>query len=50
MYSSMEEIKKELQELCNEYLTILDNLKNDDIISQDTYDKCSEQKVSFLEE
>jgi len=46
----MEEIKKELQELCNEYLTILDNLKNDDIISQDTYDKCSEQKVSFLEE
>ncbi|MBS5788664.1 MAG: hypothetical protein KIC98_12245 [Clostridioides difficile] len=50
MYSSMEEIKKELQELCNEYLNILDNLKNDDIISQDTYDKCSEQKVSFLEE
>jgi len=46
----MEEIKKELQELCNEYLNILDNLKNDDIISQDTYDKCSEQKVSFLEE
>ncbi|WP_200865886.1 hypothetical protein [Metaclostridioides mangenotii] len=50
MYSSMDEIKKELQELCSEYLTILDDLKDEELISQDTYEKCSAQKVSFLEE
>ncbi|MCR8745932.1 hypothetical protein [Romboutsia lituseburensis] len=50
MYSSMDKIKEELKELCNEYIHILEQLKDDEIITEETYDICSSSKVSFLEE
>ncbi len=50
MYSSTEDIKKELQQLCNEYLGILEKLKDEDIINKETFDLCSCSKLSFLEE
>ncbi len=50
MYSSTEDVKKELQQLCNDYLDILQRLKDEDIINKETFDLCSLSKKIFLEE
>lgn len=50
MYSSTEKVKKELQQLCNDYLDILKRLKDEDIINKETFDSCSLSKKIFLEE
>lgn len=50
MYSSIEKVKKELQQLCNDYLDILKRLKDEDIINKETFDSCSLSKKIFLEE
>ena len=41
---------KELKKLCTDYLNILQQLKNEDLISEETFEKCSINKKSFLEE
>lgn len=45
----LEEIKEELQQLCTDYLDILQHLKNQKIISEETFNICSLNKNSFLE-
>lgn len=50
MYSSTEDVKKELQQLCNDYLDMLQRLKDENIINKDTFDLCSLTKKAFLEE
>ena len=46
----IEELKEELKQLCTDYLNILQELKNKEIISEDTFKICSINKNSFLEE
>lgn len=50
MYSSREDVKKELKELCSEYLNILERLREENVINKETFDICSSSKVLFLEE
>lgn len=50
MYSNINEVKKELKELCMEYVNILETLKNENIITEDTYEKCTSNKIIFLED
>lgn len=50
MYSSMDDIKKELKELCSEYVNILGKLKEEEIITKEIFETCSSNKISFLEE
>lgn len=50
MYSSIDDIKLELRELCIEYVNILEKLKNDEVISHETYEQCTSSKISFLQE
>lgn len=47
---SVEDVKKELKELCIEYVSILENLKNNDIITEDEFEKCANNKILFIEE
>ena len=37
----VEEVKEELKKLCTDYLNILQQLKNEDLISEETFEKCS---------
>ena len=46
----VEEVKEELKKLCTDYLNILQQLKNEELISEETFEKCSINKKSFLEE
>ncbi len=46
----VEEVKDELKKLCTDYLDILQQLKNQEIISEETFKMCSISKKSFLEE
>ena len=50
MYSNIDDVKKELKELCLEYVTILEKLKDEKMITEETFEKCSSQKKIFLEE
>ncbi|CEI74346.1 MULTISPECIES: hypothetical protein [Romboutsia] len=51
MYSNnKDDIKKELKSLCADYVNILEKLKKEKIISEETYNTCSLKKISFLEE
>lgn len=50
MYNSTDEVKKELKELCSEYINILEKLKEEQIINEETFEICSSNKISFLEE
>ena len=45
----VEEVKEELKKLCTDYLNILQQLKNEELISEETFEKCSINKKSFLE-
>lgn len=49
MYNNIEDVKKELDQLCEEYIEVLKNLKNKNIISKDTFDECISSKVVFLD-
>jgi len=46
----VEEVKDELKKLCTDYLNILQELKNKEIISEETFKTYSIDKKSFLEE
>lgn len=46
----IEDIKEELDKLCTDYLDILQQLKSRELISEETFRKCSINKNSFLEE
>lgn len=46
----VEEVKNELKKLCTDYLNILQQLKEQEIISEETFDMCSINKKTFLEE
>ena len=46
----VEEVKEELKELCTDYLNILQQLKNEELISEETFKVCSINKNSFLED
>ena len=46
----IEEVKDELKQLCTDYLNILQELKNKEIIDEDLFKKYSINKKSFLEE
>ncbi|MGL5314702.1 MAG: hypothetical protein ACRC92_15735 [Peptostreptococcaceae bacterium] len=50
MHSNINSIKNELKELCNEYVNILEKLKNEGIISDEVFKNCISGKVTFLEE
>lgn len=47
---SMEDVKRELKELCIEYVSILENLKDNDIITDEEFEKCANNKILFVEE
>ena len=46
----IEEVKDELKQLCTDYLNILQELKNQEIINEELFEKYSVNKKSFLEE
>jgi len=46
----IEEVKDELRQLCTDYLNILQELKNQEIINEELFEKYSVNKKSFLEE
>ena len=46
----IEEVKDELKQLCTDYLNILQELKNKEIINEEIFKKYSVNKKSFLEE
>ena len=46
----VEDIKEELDKLCIDYLDILQQLKSQDLISEETFKVCSINKNSFLED
>lgn len=46
----LEEVKDELNKLCTDYLNILQQLKDQEIINEETFKMCSINKKSFLEE
>ena len=43
-------VVEEEKEALKKYLNILQQLKNEDLISEETFEKCSINKKSFLEE
>lgn len=50
MYNNIEEVKKELEKLCTDYIDTLRLLKDTDIISEKTFEECTENKISFINE
>ncbi|WP_095406043.1 hypothetical protein [Romboutsia maritimum] len=50
MYSSINDVKNDLKELCIEYVMILEKLKNEEIITEDTFIKCTTSKILFIED
>ena len=46
----VEEVKEELKKLCTDYLNILQELKNKEIISEEMFKNYSINKKSFLDE
>ncbi|MGL6107809.1 hypothetical protein [Romboutsia sp.] len=50
MSNIIEDVNKELKELCSDYLNILQHLKKEGIINQDTFEACADKKLLFLEE
>ncbi|MGL5641102.1 MAG: hypothetical protein ACRDDM_02470 [Paraclostridium sp.] len=49
MSIDIKEIKGELNQLCEEYISIITKMKNENIINSDLYNKCISSKVDFLE-
>ena len=49
MYNNIEDVKNELEQLCEEYIAVLKDLKNKKIISEDTFYNCVESKILFLD-
>jgi uncharacterized protein YutE (UPF0331/DUF86 family) len=45
----MDDIKKEIQKLCDDYIEILEQLKDEGLITDETYETCSAQKRMFLD-
>lgn len=48
MYNNIEDVKKELEQLCEDYIEALELLKNKDILSRDTFNECVSNKILFL--
>lgn len=49
MYNNIEGVKKELEQLCEDYIEALELLKNKNIVSNDTFEECVSNKVLFLD-
>lgn len=49
MSIDIKEIKGELNQLCEDYINILNKMKDNKIINSDIYCKCTLNKVTFLE-
>ncbi|GAA0702789.1 hypothetical protein GCM10008904_09540 [Paraclostridium ghonii] len=45
----IKEIKEELDQLCKDYIDIVNKMKNKEIINDDIYLKCISSKLEFLE-
>ncbi len=43
-------IKNELEELCSEYVSILEKLKEKEIITDDVFESCVSVKKAFLKD
>lgn len=50
MYTNIDDLKDELKELCSEYVTILEKLKEEEVITEETFEKCTSRKILFLQE
>ncbi|QJA09846.1 hypothetical protein HF520_13640 [Romboutsia sp. CE17] len=48
MYNEIDDVKKELEQLCEEYIKVLENLKSKNMISSDTFEQCAGSKIMFL--
>ncbi|GAA0866362.1 hypothetical protein [Paraclostridium tenue] len=49
MRIDIKEIKGELSQLCEDYINILNKMKDDKIINKDLYQKCVLNKIDYLE-
>jgi hypothetical protein len=43
-------IKNELEELCSEYVSMLEKLKEKELITEEVFENCISVKKSFLKE
>ena len=50
MHNSINDIKSDLKELCNEYVSMLEKLKQQGIISTEVFENCTSYKSVFIEE
>ena len=48
MYNDVEDLRKELEILCEDYIDVISNLKYKNEISEDTFDRCVKDKILFL--
>ncbi len=48
MHTNINEVEKELEELCIEYLNILHELREKDIITEEGFEQHSLNKIKFL--
>lgn len=46
---NINEIKGELEQLCKDYINIINKMKENYIINEDMYIKCTSNKIEFLE-
>lgn len=49
MYNNIDDVKNQLEQLCEEYIEILESLKSKNVISKDTFDQCVSNKILFLD-
>ncbi|MGL4796494.1 MAG: hypothetical protein ACRDB0_06000 [Paraclostridium sp.] len=50
MNIDVEQIKGELNQLCRDYVGILNEMKEHNIINHDTYDECTANKIVFFQQ
>lgn len=46
---NINEIKEELNQLCKDYIKIINKMQENDIINNETYVRCISNKMEFLE-
>ncbi|WP_373600637.1 hypothetical protein [Paraclostridium bifermentans] len=49
MRININEIKEDLNQLCKDYINIINKMKENNIINNETYVKCMSNKIEFLE-
>lgn len=50
MHNNINDIKSDLKELCNEYVSMLEKLKQQGIISNEVFENCTLHKSVFIED